>query len=76
MTNTSFDKIIDKVFDGFKKITPALISIAILSGFVLFLPEFILSELGLNELPRLVISTVGIVFLLSCTLTLTIAGSA
>ena len=75
MSNTSFDKIIDKVFDGFKKITPALIAITIVSGLVLFLPASILSKLGLNNLDPVVKSIMGFLFIISCSLILTILGS-
>ena len=75
MSNTSFDKIIDKVFDGFKKVTPALVALALISGFVLFLPTYILKKLGLNDLPPTMLSITGIVFLLSSALIITILGS-
>lgn len=75
MNNTSFDKIIDKVFDGFKKITPALVAISIMSGLILFLPISFLQKLGLNNLPELTISIIGLLFLLSCSLMLTILCS-
>lgn len=75
MSNTSFDKIIDKVFDGFKKVTPALVALALISGFVLFLPTVILEKLGLNNLPPIMLSITGIVFLLSSALIITILGS-
>ena len=75
MSNTSFDKIIDKVFDGFKKVTPALVALALISGFVLFLPTAILEKLGLNNLPPIMLSITGIVFLLSSALIITILGS-
>ena len=75
MSNIPFDKIIDKVFDSFKKITPALVAVAIIAGLILFLPEPILSKLGLNELPSLVVSVIGTVFLFSCALIITIIGS-
>ena len=75
MSNTSFDKIIDKVFDGFKKVTPALVALGLISGFVLFLPVSILKKLGLNDLPSAMLSIIGIVFLLSSALIITILGS-
>ena len=43
----------EKVFDSFKKITPALVSVALLSGFILFLPEAVLIKISLNDLPDL-----------------------
>lgn len=75
MSNISFDKIIDKVFDGFKKITPALVAVAIVSGSILFLPATFLSKLGLNNLPESIKTLIGTLFLLSCALILTILCS-
>lgn len=62
----------EKVFDSFKKITPALVAVALLSGFLLFLPETVLIKMSLNDLPDLWKRIIGIVFLLSVSLTLTI----
>ncbi len=76
MSNTSFDKIIDKVFDGFKKITPALIVLAIVSSAILFLPIKFLNKLGLGSLPDGLRITIGIVFLLSTSLIITIIISS
>lgn len=70
--STSYDIIIDKVFDGFKKLTPGLIAVAIMSGLVLFLPETILTKVGLMNLPNTITIIIGLLFLLSCTLILTI----
>ena len=75
MSNTSFDKIIDKVFDGFKKISPALVALAIVSGSILFLPVTLLDKLGLNNLPEAIKTITGTLFLLSCALILTILCS-
>lgn len=75
MSTVSLSKIIDKVFDGFKKITPALVAIAIISGFILFLPKLILGKLGLENLSPKIITIIGFVFLLSCALIITILSS-
>lgn len=66
------DTIIDKVFAGFKKITPALVAVSLASGAVLFLPARVLNVLGLNELPKPARTTIGILFLLSTILIVTI----
>lgn len=58
----------EKTFDSFKKITPALVAIAILTGLLLFLPESVLARMSLNELPGLWKRIIGIVFLLSVAL--------
>jgi hypothetical protein len=62
------DNLSEKAFDSFKKITPALVSIALLSGLILFLPTCILEKMSLNDLPELWKQIVGIVFLLSIAL--------
>ena len=62
------DSIAEKTFDNFKKITPALVAVAILSGLLLFLPESILKKMSLDELPVLWNRIIGIVFLLSVAL--------
>ena len=75
MSNTSFNNIIGKVFDGFKKITPALVAVLIVSGAILFLPGTFLSKLGLNNLPETITTVIGSLFLFSCALILTILCS-
>ena len=66
--SVSVDNIAEKTFDNFKKITPALVAVAILTGLVLFLPENLLKKLSLDELPVLWNRIIGIVFLLSVAL--------
>lgn len=66
--SVSVDSIAEKTFDNFKKITPALVAVAILSGLLLFLPESILKKMSLDELPVLWNRIIGIVFLLSVSL--------
>ncbi len=70
------DTIIDKVFACFKKITPALVAVSLASGAILFLPASILKLLGLNELRENARTVIGMLFLLSTTLIVTIALSA
>lgn len=72
----SADAIVDKVFAGFKKITPALVAVSLVSGAILFLPNPILELLGLKELPDNTRTTIGVTFLLSVALIITIAGSS
>ena len=62
----------EKVFDSFKKVTPALVSVAILTGFLLFLPQSILERMKLDKLPDLWTKVIGILFLLSIALIITI----
>ena len=73
--SNSYDKIIDKVFDGFKKLTPALAAVAIATGLVLFLPSPLLASMGMAQLPNIIIMCTGFLFLLSCTLVVTIISS-
>ena len=76
MNNTSFDinfdKILEKVFDSFKRLTPALFALSLMTGLVLFLPDSILIRLGLSDLPSSVRIIIGVVFLLSTVLIITI----
>lgn len=72
----SFEKIMDKVFDSFKKISPALVAIMIMTGSILFLPISILEKLGLNNLDPIWRTIIGLLFLLSCSLILTILLSS
>ena len=58
----------EKAFDSFKRITPALVAVAILSGSILFLPDGVLKKMSLNELPKLWKQIIGVVFLLSVAL--------
>lgn len=71
--SVSFDNIAEKAFDNFKKITPALVAVAILSGLIIFLPKSVLAKMNLDELPVLWNRIIGIVFLLSIAMIVTIA---
>lgn len=62
----------EKTFDNFKKVTPALTAIALLTGMILFLPDSILLAMNLDEMPALWNQIVGIFFLLSIALMVTI----
>lgn len=68
----SVDNISEKTFDNFKKITPALVAIALLTGMILFLPDVVLKELALNDLPDLWNKVIGITFLLSVAIIITL----
>lgn len=72
----SVDNLTEKTFDNFKKITPALLAIALLTGMLLFLPDSILSKMYLDNLPVLWSRIIGIVFLLSVALIGTIGISS
>lgn len=70
--NISVDNISEKAFDNFKKITPALVAIALLTGMILFLPESVLKKMALSNLPGLWNRIIGIIFLLSVALIATL----
>lgn len=74
--NVSMDNIAEKVFDNFKKITPGLIAIALFSGMLLFLPVSILEKMSLNDLPILWQRIIGIIFMMSVALIVTIVCSS
>ena len=74
--NLSVDNLTEKTFDNFKKITPALIAVALLTGMLLFLPDSILAKMYLDELPVLWSRIIGITFLLSVALIITIVISS
>lgn len=62
----------NKVFSDFKKLTPALISIMVITGLILFLPQSILEKMALDNLSDTARRIIGIIFLLSSALTVTI----
>lgn len=68
----TLDNLLEKVFDGFKRITPALIAVSLLTGMILFLPKSVLERMQLGELPILWSRIIGIIFLLSVALIITI----
>lgn len=61
-------EIIDKVFAGFKKITPALIVLDIVASCILFLPKSFLSIVGMQNMPGVWRTICGIIFLFSTAL--------
>ena len=67
----SVDDIIEKLFDNFKKITPALVAVTILTGLILFLPENILFRMSLDKIRDSWKQIIGMLFLLSITLIFT-----
>ncbi len=73
--NISVENVSEKIFDNFKKITPALVAIALLTGMVLFLPASLLEKMALEDLPNLWRIIIGIIFLLSISLITTMIVS-
>lgn len=65
--------LVEKVFDSFKQISPALIAVTIASGLILFLPESVLEKMALNNLQDIWKIVIGLLFIVSCTLIITIA---
>lgn len=70
--SVSIETITEKLFDNFRKITPALIAVATFTGLLLFLPDSVLSKMSLHQLPKLWKQIIGITFLLSIALIATI----
>ena len=62
------ESLFDKVFDGFKKATPALVAIMVFTGLILFLPVPVLEKMSLNNLPDMWKIVIGASFLLSIAL--------
>ena len=63
---------LDKLFDSLKKITPAVVSIGIVSGLILFLPDKVLQYIYLASLPERWLRIIAIIFLLSLFICLTV----
>ena len=63
--NVSIDRCIESVFAGFRKVTPALLSVVIVAGVILFGPKHILEKVYLSNLSKGTLKIVGIVFLIS-----------
>lgn len=74
MDESTASTIIDRVFDGFKKCTPALVAVLVLSGLILFLPSSILEKMSLHSIPDTWKQVTGIVFLLSASIIISIVG--
>lgn len=64
----------DKVFDGFKKVTPALFAILLGTGLILFLPQSIMERTGLEDIPNNWKVVLGVSFFMSLSILLAIAG--
>ena len=74
-SDKSIGDIIEKAFGEFKKVTPALISVLVASGLILFLPEKVLTQMALNNLPESWKRMISIVFLISASLIATLIMS-
>lgn len=72
MSNTSFDKIIDNVFGGLKKLTPALIALLIASSFILFAPEEFIKKINLHNLGNTFRTVCGFTLVISFSLIISI----
>lgn len=70
--SVSVDNIAEKAFDNFKRITPALVAVALLTGFLTLLPEKVLKRMSLDNLPVIWKRIIGLSFLLSVALIVTI----
>ena len=72
----NIDNVFEKTFDNFKKITPALIAVSIITALILFLPKFVLNKMSLDELPAAWQRAIGLIFLSSVALIVTIIISS
>lgn len=68
----STEHIADKVFDNFKKVTPALFAMSLVCGLILFLPTSVLEKMSLHHLPDVWKMVIGIIFILCVSLIVTI----
>lgn len=62
----------EKVFDNFKKITPALLVISISTALILFLPTSVLAKMSLDALPETWKRIIGIIFIVSLSLNIVV----
>ena len=63
---------LNKIFNGLKSLSPALIAVTITTGFFIFAPTAILEKLRLENLPESIVQIISGVFLLSSFLIITI----
>ena len=72
--NMNFDlaKILDKAFDDFKKTTPLLVSICLVSFLLLFLPAPFKKIIRLDGLSEKALTVIGIIFIVSASLIIVI----
>ena len=68
----NLDNALEKIFDNFKKITPALVVVSIVSALILFLPKSVLVKMSLDNLPDFWKIIIGLTFLFSTTMIATI----
>ena len=71
----NLDNALEKIFDNFKKITPALVVVSIVSALILFLPKSIIEEIGIYNIIEFHKGYVWLIFLCSTTLIVAIALS-
>ena len=75
MSNNRYNIIIEKVFGSFKKITPFLIVIVVVSGWF-YLPSNILEWLKLDRLPSCITSIIHLIFWMALVLIIVLACSS
>ena len=47
----NMDATLDRLFAGFKKLSPLLVGIGVTTGLILFLPQNVLAKMALDKLP-------------------------
>lgn len=63
--NISIDKVLDNIFAGFRKITPALLSVDLVAGLILFGPQKLLQSIYISNLPINTLKIVSVIFLIA-----------
>lgn len=61
----NMDATLDRLFAGFKKLSPLLVGIGVTTGLILFLPKNILAKMALDNIPDKIKMIIGIVFIVS-----------
>lgn len=74
--SVSIDKVLEKVFDNLKKLTPALAALCIGTAVMLFFPKSWLQKLYLDTVPEHLMSAIGALFIISAVLVLVITATA
>ena len=70
--NINFGDILNNIFDGLKRVTPALIALLLLASFLLFAPKKILKILHLDEIDNIFMIAAGAVFVLTASVLLSL----
>ncbi|MFV8224057.1 super-infection exclusion protein B [Faecalibacterium hattorii] len=70
----NMDATLDRLFAGFKKLSPLLVGIGVTTGLILFLPQNVLAKMALDKLPDEKKIFIGMTFIISVALIIVIVG--